>query len=446
MTRLCGWETNWKLDDAENAARRGGQGTVRKVRRKEDNLLGALKELHDQHLRNSERRFRMQEEVNALLLLAGNGTPRIYDTNASQWQETEVPLYAVMEWIEGDTLANRVSGKPRSLDEALGIVDALLKTVEECHRIGIFHRDLKPDNIILRDGGTDQPVLVDFGMAWCRPEENTERPFDTDSGQEIGNRFLRLPEYTANRHVRDPRSDLTLMVGLLFYLVTGQQPRSLADPQGNMPHQSQIIPNELLGDRRWDKLSRFFSVGFQYSLDRRFQSVDQIRRSLGALEPTSDDGGELAAELHKWEEFIRERGLKEASEIGGVLREMSQHLVRSMSEMARSINLDLSGSSLISPDYREYRISYAINLSNFPDPRIAFVHRLRWESGDFVASWVIEATGDVRRYYRGPVADVTSLKEAVTRAAKDVFTGLLARYREKLAETGTHENPVPGVS
>jgi serine/threonine protein kinase len=98
------WQDSWELDTSDTRNRQGGQGSIRKVLRKNDGVIGALKELHPQHLSNTERRFRMQQEVNALRALDGKGTPRVYEANADQWQQKGIPLYAVMEWIEGCTL------------------------------------------------------------------------------------------------------------------------------------------------------------------------------------------------------------------------------------------------------------------------------------------------------------------------------------------------------
>jgi serine/threonine-protein kinase len=337
------WQDNWELDASDTRNRQGGQGSVRKVRRKSDGVVGALKELHPKHLGNTERRFRMQQEVNALRALNGKGTPRIYESNANQWEQKDAPLYAVMQWIEGATLEQHVKGKARSLDEALEIAEPLLKTIEECHRMDIHHRDLKPDNIILRDGKTNDPVLVDFGMAWCRPADREDRGFETASGQELGNRFLRLPEYTANRHEKSPRSDLTVWVGLLFYIVTGEPPRDLEDAHGKMPHESQSIPDQLCQDRRWPRLARFFSTGFQRLIDNRFQTTDVLRRFLSSLEPTVEND-QLSKELEQMQDVMNAREIREHTRLATAIRSNTEALIRRMSDMGRQPGFEMSGS------------------------------------------------------------------------------------------------------
>jgi serine/threonine-protein kinase len=192
---LPSWEENWILNTRQAIKRmEGGQGTIDQVSHKIDGRLGALKRLHEKYMNSKERRFRVLEEVSALLLLDGNGTPKIYEANEKLWETENIPLYAVMEWVEGKTLSQHLNGKELPLDTAFEFIYALLQLIDSCHNLKIYHRDLKPDNIILRNNNILEPVLVDFGMAWCSPSNEEKRNLSTMSGQELGNRFFRLPE------------------------------------------------------------------------------------------------------------------------------------------------------------------------------------------------------------------------------------------------------------
>lgn len=211
----------------------GGQGTVRKVvSLRAAEVVGALKEIHPEHLKSTERRFRFQQEVNALLALDGAGVPRVLDHNTEQWQDKSVSLFIIMQWINGPTLAN---SRPSTLDDAIASALEITRTVSVFHALGILHRDLKPDNIIYRDGDVRSPVLVDFGMSWSRTAGVSS--FDTPGGQELPNRFLRLPESHPGFDHHDARSDISMVVGILFYMLTGLAPRTLQDAQGKLPHE-----------------------------------------------------------------------------------------------------------------------------------------------------------------------------------------------------------------
>jgi serine/threonine protein kinase len=294
------WQAEWQVVE-NHEQRTGGQATVLKVTRRSDGALGALKQLHPQHLSSTERRFRMQQEANALIALSGKGVPQLLASNVESWMERGEPLYIVMEWVDGPTLADACSKKKFSIEQALSVALAVLYTIESCHELPLYHRDLKPDNVILLGGSYENPVLVDFGMAWARPDEEQTRGYDTPVGQELGNRFLRLPEFAPGRDAHDPRSDLSMVVGLLFYMLTNLAPRALDDGRGRMPHEAfeDSFPEAVRQDTRWVRLRRIFNIGFQGSLDLRFQNVEQLRSRLLNLEPPegSNEEQKLQEEL-----------------------------------------------------------------------------------------------------------------------------------------------------
>jgi serine/threonine-protein kinase len=162
----------------------------------------------------------MEEEVSALKALS-NGVPKLFDANLHDDSESEQPFF-VMEWIPGPILAEQLSGGVMSIDEALACTRTIIDTLQGMHRLPLVHRDLKPDNIILRDSVPIDPVIIDLGLAWS--DSGEDRGFVTDRGQEMGNRFLRLPEFAPGQANRDARSDVTLVAGLLLYMLTGRAP------------------------------------------------------------------------------------------------------------------------------------------------------------------------------------------------------------------------------
>jgi len=144
--------------------------------------------------------------------------------------------YLVMDFVEGDNLADRISGGDPA-PEALVVTYArqLLDALAYCHSEGIVHRDIKPQNIILKPDG--RAVLVDFGLVklW-----NPDDPQTRTVMRGMGTPEYAPPEqYGKQGHSTDPRSDLYSLGATLYHALTGQAPPPasdrMADPQSFKP-------------------------------------------------------------------------------------------------------------------------------------------------------------------------------------------------------------------
>lgn len=152
---------------------------------------------------------------------------RFVDSNTSQFQE-DVALYLVTEYVPGPSLRDFCEQAP-SCQVSAAIILNVLETLRVCHNQDLVHRDIKPEHVILRDRDVTCPVLIDFGIAFKDELADGE----TDIQQGVGNRFIILPEQQAGSLERqDPRSDITQLVGLLFFLLTGQAPHVITDQRG----------------------------------------------------------------------------------------------------------------------------------------------------------------------------------------------------------------------
>jgi serine/threonine protein kinase len=427
---------NWSLVETIKP-RTGGQGTVWKVRRNQDNAFGAGKILHEHYESSRERRYRMQLEVAALKLLDGSGTPRVLDDNTGLWENTDERLFAIVEWVDGATLSDYVNGCPQDFDLSLGLTDKLLRTIQSCHDASILHRDIKPDNIILAGSDPARPVLIDFGMAWAKPEDGEGSDFRTDIGQELGNRFFRLPEYSPGTVSHDPRSDATMAAGILLYLLTGRAPRVLLDAQGRMPHQSleEAVPEATAIDPRWSRLERVFRVAFQYRLDMRYGSTAELRAALGNLVgavPAEDGVAQALAKV----EAARE------SESGRLLHENQQSALAALQRFytpvqARLRELDFEGGGqgpvIIAPG-RVVQAKLSIHKRGYNQPQTRILSRISFEGLVFEGSYLI-ADSDWKLYYAGPFADPESLAEASESVASRVLAAALEAHADALTKS-----------
>jgi serine/threonine-protein kinase len=289
------WEQKWvEVTGVLDAG--GGQGKTRAVRRASapDSQICVLKVLNRQD--DPERRRRMYREVAALRTLAHPGIPTLVDSNADQFNDLNVGLYLVTDYVPGPTISQYLQQKEVELAAALSITSRLVDIVQYCHERDTVHRDIKPDNIILR--ADHSPVLLDFGLSFNQSEEQETITF---ASQQLGNRFLHLPELlheSANR--RDPRSDITQCCGVLFYLLTGFAPIVLSDQDGRKPHEraaaSGIFPR--IQEPQRTLLVQFFDTGFENDIGLRFQSSKALGTALQLIiEGKMDNRSDLERRL-----------------------------------------------------------------------------------------------------------------------------------------------------
>ena len=135
----------------------GGMGEVYKAR---DTRLGrdvAVKVLPTHHSANPEARARFEREARAISQLNHPHICSLHDIGRQDGID-----YLVMEYLEGETLAVRLTKGPLPLAEVLRHGIEIANALDCAHRSGIVHRDLKPGNIMLTKGGAK---LMDFGLA-----------------------------------------------------------------------------------------------------------------------------------------------------------------------------------------------------------------------------------------------------------------------------------------
>ena len=263
----------------------GGQGEAKRVLRKSDGQEGFLKAIRMKN--DPERRGRFFREASAYDTMKSSGILHLVESNAHLHDDSDVVPYVVTEFIEGPTLHQW--RKTQSLVElaiAIRTTRELLVTLTKCHASGLVHRDVKPDNIVLADGDPRRPVLLDFGLSYQKAAENE---LETDEGQELGNRFLRLPELSAGSSLKqDPRSDISFAAGILYFLLTSEHPNVLQDAEGRLPHQRGEVLAVLkcVAGSSLHRLMAFFDRAFAPQIADRFLSSDAMLVELGrVMEP-----------------------------------------------------------------------------------------------------------------------------------------------------------------
>jgi serine/threonine-protein kinase len=126
--------------------------------------------------------------------------------------------YIVMDYVEGESLAELIAGTPLSSERVAGIGFGLARALAAAHALGIFHRDVKPANVIIDGQGI--PHLMDFGLA---RELHDEDPGMTAPGILVGTAQYVAPEQ-ARYGTASSAADLYSLGAVLYHALTGEPP------------------------------------------------------------------------------------------------------------------------------------------------------------------------------------------------------------------------------
>jgi eukaryotic-like serine/threonine-protein kinase len=144
----------------------GGMGEVYRARDSRLERIVAIKILPAHLSHDLEAKERFDREARAISSLSHPNICHLYDVGVQDGTS-----YLVLEYLEGETLAERLRKGPLPLDQFLKIGIEICEGLEKAHRSGVVHRDLKPGNTMLTKNGTK---LMDFGLAKAIPTAHGE--------------------------------------------------------------------------------------------------------------------------------------------------------------------------------------------------------------------------------------------------------------------------------
>jgi tetratricopeptide (TPR) repeat protein len=172
---------------------------------------------------------RVRRELHAALKVTHAGVVRIHDL-----VEFDGRLALSMEYIEGETLLDRLHRSPRlSAPDVIALTRDLSRALAAAHRAGVIHRDLKPANIMLRDSN-GRAVITDFGVSrlaaalpgqYEPPDGRAVDPALTREGQIVGTPLYMAPEQLLGEEI-GPAADVYALGLVIFEAATGTRPQA----------------------------------------------------------------------------------------------------------------------------------------------------------------------------------------------------------------------------
>ncbi len=198
----------------------GGMGEVYKATDTRLERTVAIKVLPAHVASDPERKSRFEREAKTVAALSHPHICPVFDVGREG--ETD---FLVMEYLEGETLAQRLTKGALSLDQALKYAIEIADALDKAHRQGVTHRDLKPANIMLTKVGAK---LLDFGLAKLKPtgpQSDASTRLDeslTQQGTILGTFRYMAPEQLEG-HEADSRTDIWAFGCVVYEMVTGQK-------------------------------------------------------------------------------------------------------------------------------------------------------------------------------------------------------------------------------
>ena len=251
----------------------GSKANIYKAKHELMDRVIAVKMLKPEFVCDQIAIYRFQQEAQAASHIEHPGSITVYDYG---FFEAGQP-YLVMDYFKDNTLAEYINSKGGPLSNHLftKMFSKICSALAELHKMGVIHRDLKPNHFILdKERG---PVLIDFGIAKLVPSCEKESQNLTQTGEILGTPLYMSPEQCYATSI-DPKTDIYQLGCCMFFALTGRPPFTGSDEQVMESHTTGKFPDGVIKDH---KLEAIVKKAMSKNPRDRFESMEELCLAFG---------------------------------------------------------------------------------------------------------------------------------------------------------------------
>ena len=300
---------------------RGGMGEVYLAQDTKLDRKVAIKVVRADLVAQKNAKKRLIREAQAAAKLDHPNICSIYDVN-----EADSHTYIAMQYVEGETLAEKMEGQVLSLSVLLDIVRQAAEAISEAHAHGVIHRDIKPQNMMITPRG--KVKVLDFGL--CKQLQNSEdvdneavtESFLSTPGRIIGTMPYMSPEQVRGEPV-DERSDIFSLGVTLYEMIAAKHPFKVPSDIVTLSNilAEKPFPSERLQSRASPELQSVLDKMLSKNKEDRYQSAEQLLADIAQLPRLEAEATHSIAPSTRNESVVRPGKESVAKQIiGGVVR------------------------------------------------------------------------------------------------------------------------------